>query len=690
MPALDPINTTNRQLLPLDSSRGTKAIASAEKIRMTEAVPGSTDNDSDSWRRYLQVGRGSIEVIPDDDPLPDVSARPDTKLIIHQGELWRKGSVDGAQISGRFRLGTAVNHRDQTVYGVTPGQIGQYISNPNNAFWVIGYVGTTLQLWIAETAYETAKGSAVALSDALRVTFTTDEDTPRTGFIDLTYQGQHVTGIVDIEFIEFTATKAGLPLDAAAVGHNVEFSLTRGGAAFLQAPTSHEGWVVLELAGVQRNAQDLENIQNELTDVARIIVVPDSDPLPPTTDYSAEQIIYHQGEFLHKGAVSGVAAYSATFRSGQYTFGGRTAYGVARNSYGQWLINPSSRFFAMVHAARGSSNVVIKASDYVAAKGSALDSEDTISVTLTTSEDTPRTATAMLTYSHTELALTTSYYSFSSSVRQGFGGVLDADSVDFEVTMALSRGGSPFLHLAEDHEGWVPVEFEQSQLNFQAIDDLRRELFEDEGGINQQLNNLETRMEGQEDRTLDIELQDEEDWQEATNTPVNGVYPYGVWEWPRPGNRTVSYQGRDYPGDFETSPSESGFSGSGAGLIWILPNNINWSRVRLVVRRADGSVRSSITGQSLRNAPATLVVDGVPTTPEHTVRWSASSDTQPYAVSNIDPTDTITLEDLDVRHTPIWAGPIDPARLAALVLLVDDEAAYDAIASPDPNRLYLW
>ena len=60
MPNLDQITDTNPQPLPFDTSKRTKPLASAEKIRHTEQVPGSTDNDSDSWRNYLS---GEVDIL---------------------------------------------------------------------------------------------------------------------------------------------------------------------------------------------------------------------------------------------------------------------------------------------------------------------------------------------------------------------------------------------------------------------------------------------------------------------------------------------------------------------------------------------------------------------------------------------------------------------------------------------------
>ena len=162
-----------------------------------------------------------------------------------------------------------------------------------------------------------------------------------------------------------------------------------------------------------------------------------------------------------------------------------------------------------------------------------------------------------------------------------------------------------------------------------------------------------------EDKTSSITFDDEKNvWSTSENTPVNGKFPLGQWAWVSSGGNAASYAGYDYASDF-TAFSGSGFAGAGSGLLWVLPNNINWSKVRLVVRRADGSVRSTVIAQSLRNAPSSLSVANLPAAPpDHTIRWSASSDTEPYAVSNIEDTDTITLETLNESHDPVWGSDI--------------------------------
>ena len=66
-------------------------------------------------------------------------------------------------------------------------------------------------------------------------------------------------------------------------------------------------------------------------------------------------------------------------------------------------------------------------------------------------------------------------------------------------------------------------------------------------------------------------------WAPVANTAVEGRHPYGQWAWIADGNDPDSYPGLDYESDF-TATAGAGFAGGGSGLLWVLPNNINWSK----------------------------------------------------------------------------------------------------------------
>ena len=198
----------------------------------------------------------------------------------------------------------------------------------------------------------------------------------------------------------------------------------------------------------------------------------------------------------------------------------------------------------------------------------------------------------------------------------------------------------------------------------------------------------EARFQALEDKTSHIDFDENPTWVAADNTPDDdGKYPYGKWAWIHNGQTAANYAGLDYADDDDfTSAAGDGFGGAGSGLLWVLPNNLNWSHLRLRVLRDNGTVRSNVIAQGLRNAPSTLIVANLPSgSPDVTVRWSASSDTHPFAVSNIEPTDTVVLEVLPTSHVPVWAGEISDRlrdRVAA------NEARFSAVFQnlhiPDP------
>ena len=186
----------------------------------------------------------------------------------------------------------------------------------------------------------------------------------------------------------------------------------------------------------------------------------------------------------------------------------------------------------------------------------------------------------------------------------------------------------------------------------------------------------EARFQTLEDRTSHINFDNGtgEDWIAADNTAVGGKHPYGKWAWIVSGGIFRSYQALDYDDDDEfDEASGRGKSGAGYGLLWVLPNNINWSRLRLMVRRSDGSIKSNINAQGLRNAPSTLNVANLPDSPpDVTVRWSSHDDTHPFATTNFETGDTVALEVLPATHIPVWEGELS----SEVTDLLDETQAY--------------
>ena len=277
----------------------------------------------------------------------------------------------------------------------------------------------------------------------------------------------------------------------------------------------------------------------------------------------------------------------------------------------------------------------------------------------------------------------------------------DAITRDTAVTLKMWAGtsgtntqGSPFVPDTSkpvtgfDDTGWTLTHDRQVVINERAaraigpLTERVEELEQDSAGQSN------ARLQTLEDKTSHIDFDDTTTWVAADNTAVGGKHPYGKWAWVFRGSQVASYQGHDYDGvdDFYTAAG-AGPSGAGYGLLWVLPNNINWSRVRLVVRRADGTVKSTINAQGLRNAPSTIAVTNLPASPpDVTVRWSSHDDTHPFATTNFETGDTVALEVLPAAHTPVWNGELSDE---VTDLLTETQAYLDSLdeirfeANPD-------
>lgn len=401
-------------------------------------------------------------------------------------------------------------------------------------------------------------------------------------------------------------------------------------------------------------------------------IADDQEDLPNAADYEALKIVFWRGEFYYRS--EGAAGLAGRLRIGAI---GSRSFGYFGGSYGQFLLNPDSNFQQFNQHTSGNLQVHLKRSAWRAAKGSNEASGDNFQMTITLEEDTTQTETITMTYSGVSLAEPRGpELEFLGSLSS----LLGASNVGKVVSISLAYNGNAILEALSAPQ-WVPIELAQVHAAFQK---LSKQIESLSGG------NDDARIRALEDKTSDISFDDQTEWTAADNTAVSGRYPYGRWTWIEHGGNAASYARQDY--NTMDNSAGGGFNGPGRGLIWVIPNNLNWSRVRLVVRRADGSIRSAVLAQSLRNMPSGIPVVHVPSgNPDETARWSASSNSAPYAVSNIEATDTIRLETLAPSHTPVWEGEIDTGQVAsALVTLLADENAYDALTSPDANRLYLW
>ena len=102
--------------------------------------------------------------------------------------------------------------------------------------------------------------------------------------------------------------------------------------------------------------------------------------------------------------------------------------------------------------------------------------------------------------------------------------------------------------------------------------------------------------------------------------------------------------------------------------MWVAPNNLNWSRVKLQVVSSGRQSETRLgDGFSLRAAPQTVVdrISNIPAgPPDRTPLWPAVSDSEPHSVIDLHSGDTIVVQALEAEHIPRWEGELSEAREA--------------------------
>lgn len=751
MPDLDPPQNPTTLPVSLATSPRTRALTEATEIRHSAAVPGSTDNDSNSWREHIagvadtgkdnaDLNRAAIDALRDltqdvrvsarvwrravdgegafianqgggisnlslaegywdntDDPLkvtqhviggglhgfvlirlPDTADVNDYQLRITSGPTIYLSSWHhfGTSNGFSFHLVTFASSATSdttitlSVHGVSYAWIGEVVrakvlealGMPPYDPWNRGYF---LQRTADDFGFEFVRGSGLiftarsgATSDIIMYpsdlrTFTwndaTDGDLSTTIDPDTTFAQGDSFGVGKEDSSDNTVS--------IVLGNTTLYTLRKQGAGVIFV---FDGffWHLVADVGPTQEIPELTKarVLSALNAAGLVDVVGDDDSLPDVAGYDDGQIVLHRGDLYHKGVSTGSISFS--FRSA-----GRGAlFGVSFGG-GQWIVNPSARFNAFFDT--GSDiELQVRRSEYRTAKGSNEAEGDVLVAAVVTDEDTPRSANISMTYSGTGTGTATDRYLLFTGSRTG--SLLDAALNGHVVTVSLTRGGADFLRTPTPaHEAWVKYRSLPAQENASAITQLV-----------DRLQHLAARITGQEESTVAIGYDDENlVWRAEPNTADGGKHPYGGWQWIRSGSSVASYGHKDYAIFAHAAGNPLHYSG--AGLIWVLPNNVNWSRVRLVVYRADGAIRSIITGQSLRNAPDSLAVANLPgSPPDVTVRWSASSDTLPFAVSRLESTDQVVLQVLEAAHVPVWngeykAGSIGRAALATEVFTND-------------------
>lgn len=166
----------------------------------------------------------------------------------------------------------------------------------------------------------------------------------------------------------------------------------------------------------------------------------------------------------------------------------------------------------------------------------------------------------------------------------------------------------------------------------------------------------EERLVALEDRTSEISFDNHPGWAVVPNNNTD----YGRVGFAANGGDVDSYTGLDYATMDPAFGSEVVTRAvSASGIVWVLPNKITWSKVRLSVYK--GGVKYRLTAQSLRNAPQSVrsAIANIPAAPpDHTVRWLASSDTDPHPLGDLAVGDVAEFEFLADDFEPRWDGDL--------------------------------
>ena len=176
----------------------------------------------------------------------------------------------------------------------------------------------------------------------------------------------------------------------------------------------------------------------------------------------------------------------------------------------------------------------------------------------------------------------------------------------------------------------------------------------------------EARLQALEDKASAIGFDDATEW-EAVTDPTGATY--GRLILVPAGDAVTSYT------DGLNATGSNSFGGSyevaanvdNVAFVWVAPNNLNWSRVKVQVRSSGGRLRLDLILGSLRTAPATVraATSNIPASPpDHTVLWPAVSDSEPHSLLDLTVGDTITVQALNEEHIPRWDGDLSEKREA--------------------------
>lgn len=616
MPALDPITNPVRLNVTLGTSPTTRAGMSAEQIRHTEPIPGEANNTSNDWRQHHSDGLSANQ-----EAIRQALARLDTLGNFLDEDGFVSASADQAAAGYAYEARDGQVGSNQSLAVVAGNQVTTIASAPSSG--IVLYIRVPAGIDPATVRMDHRRSNTLVQSYPRP-----EDDWDRTTAFTGRSPHYDYYRLVDDDS-----------------GSTISISGVQAGDTFLMRIHGHDSAVA--------PVQTIEVISD------------DQNSLPDVEEHPDTKLILWRGQFYRKRQVSD-GDYAFSFRSGKRrNERGSVFYGISSGVFGQFIVNPSDRFSGMYHQQGRGHELFVQRSAYRTAKGSNEAIGDALTVILVTDEDTPRTSTLNLTYQGNS-------FQDDSVTYLEFGGggatILDAASTGFDIEVTLQRGGSNFLVAGATHVAWVVVDLVQTQLNAQAIQDLRDRLDVEEHHSEA----LRTEVHTLEDKTSRIELDRETSPWAATTDNEDGLRLGKAFFQPDATADTFYLNGLHWNlRTVATSLTIDGAEYDNSLLGFIASNNSTWRNVRVVIRNRDGQVVASYSPQNGRTAPSDLAEPPAEVPAElgdYTVRYLTNSDGSPAVIPVIGFDYTITVEERADDEIPVWAGDISDAlreRVAA-------------------------
>ena len=612
MANLPPLENPTNLPVPLDRSPRSKALTTAERIRHTEPVPGSTDNDADSWRSHLADG-----LTANQEAIRQALARLDTLGNFIDEDGFAVVTADQAEAGYAYQARDGALPANQSLTLVPGNQDTAIGSVPSSG--IVLYMRVPAGVDPESVRIDHRRGTSLVASY------------PRAAdawerFTALTGRSPHY------DYYRLVDDALGSVISISGVQANDTF--------------------VMRVHGHDSSAPPVETLE----------VIPDDvDALPDVDDHPDTKLILWRGQFYRRKSVLG-GQYSFSFRSGRYRHtDGTNTYGVGIGFVGQFIVNPDSNFDDFAYSQGLGADLYIRQDAYRAAKGSAEAQGDEITVNLTTREDTPRTGSVTLSYGGALPLTGADGHARLHFIGAGNPGVLDADSVGHDIEATLQRSGSDFMlagSTGTPHIAWVVEDLTQVQLNGQAIRELQDRLSQEEHHSEA----LRTEVQTLEHKTSRIELERETSPWAATENNADGLRLGKAFFRPTVLDSVNALNGLNWNVSTVATTLTINAAEYDHNLIgFIASNNSTWRNVRVVIRDRAGAIVATYSPQNGRSAPADLAQPpiNVPAAlGDYTVRYLTNSDGSPAFVPTIGFDYTITVEERTDTDAPVWGGDI--------------------------------